>query len=104
MDTDGKRWTVKDRYGNFIYLTQERWEHIIDPNNHPKMELYEEFIKMTIIKGKRHQEPLHHNKYRYKHRFDVLFDEDNQSIEVVVIIDFNNLDIPNNWIVTAYLV
>jgi len=22
-------WTVQDRYGNQIYLTQERWAHIV---------------------------------------------------------------------------
>jgi len=31
MDFD-KRWMVRDRYGNDIYLTDERWEHIIDPD------------------------------------------------------------------------
>ena len=25
----GIRWTVTDRYGNSIYLTDERWEHIV---------------------------------------------------------------------------
>jgi len=37
---EGKRWTVRDRYGYEIYLTEERWEHIIDPENHPEMEAY----------------------------------------------------------------
>lgn len=23
------KWTVRDRYGNEIYLTQERWEYIL---------------------------------------------------------------------------
>lgn len=32
-----KRWTVRDRYGNDIYLTQERWGHIVQPLNHPEM-------------------------------------------------------------------
>jgi hypothetical protein len=31
------RWTVQDRYGNSIYLTQERWEHIVQSVNHPEM-------------------------------------------------------------------
>jgi hypothetical protein len=25
-----KKWTVQDRYGNTIYLTEERWYHILD--------------------------------------------------------------------------
>jgi hypothetical protein len=27
----GRRWEVRDRYGNDIYLTHERWEHIVEP-------------------------------------------------------------------------
>jgi hypothetical protein len=34
------RWIVQDRQGNGIYLTQERWEHIIDPINHSEMAGY----------------------------------------------------------------
>jgi len=29
MALSGKRWTVYDRDGNPIYLTEERWEHIV---------------------------------------------------------------------------
>jgi len=25
-----KKWTVQDRYGNTIYLTEERWHHILE--------------------------------------------------------------------------
>jgi hypothetical protein len=38
----GQRWTLRDRYGNDIYLTDERWEHITNPRNHPEMLDYEE--------------------------------------------------------------
>ena len=31
----GVRWRVSDKNGNSIYLAQERWEHIIEPINHP---------------------------------------------------------------------
>lgn len=48
---DGKRWTVHDAYGNAIYLTQELWEHIIEPFNHPEMSDYEEHLKETIRRG-----------------------------------------------------
>jgi len=24
------KWTVQDRYGNTIYLTEERWKHILE--------------------------------------------------------------------------
>lgn len=51
MGNSGKRWTVQERQGNSVYLTQERWEHIIDKRNHPEMEDYEEYLKTAIKKG-----------------------------------------------------
>ena len=47
------RWKVQDRYGNSIYLPQERWEHIIDSLNHLEMEDYEEGLKETVQTGTR---------------------------------------------------
>lgn len=58
MMTAGKRWIVRDRYGNDIYLTQERWGHIIDRINHPEMAEYEEQLKETIQSGTRQQAGL----------------------------------------------
>ncbi|CAN2047475.1 hypothetical protein GMMP13_420024 [Candidatus Magnetomoraceae bacterium gMMP-13] len=52
----GKRWIIQDRYGNLIYLTNERWQHIIDDMNHPEIEDYEEHLKITIKKARRRQE------------------------------------------------
>lgn len=51
--TTSIRWTVQDRYGNSIYLTQERWEHIIESINHPEIEDYEEELKETVRTGYR---------------------------------------------------
>ena len=96
-----RRWTVRDRYGNLIYLTQERWDHIIDPINHPHVADYEEYLKIAISEGKRRQEALHPDKYRYIHFFDDL-SEDVNCIEVVVNFRFDDRNIPNNWVVTAY--
>jgi len=31
------RWTIQDRNANHIYLTEERWIHIIDDDNHSEM-------------------------------------------------------------------
>jgi hypothetical protein len=47
--TTGRRWTVADRSGREIYLTQERWEHLIEPHNHLEMTLYEEQLKRLTI-------------------------------------------------------
>lgn len=41
----GKRWTIRDRDGNPIYLTEERWHHITEPNGHPEVAEFEEALK-----------------------------------------------------------
>ena len=100
-----KRWTVRDRYGNDIYLTQERWEHIIDSINHPEMFAYENHLKETIESGQRKQDPLNPQKYRYiKAFFDLA--EDNTHIIAIILFRFTEGNegkpIPNNYLVTAY--
>jgi hypothetical protein len=59
------RWTQNNHFSNVIYLTDERWEHIIDGNNHPEMAGFEEYLKKTIRLGTRKQDPLNPHKYRY---------------------------------------
>ena len=61
----GIRWKIRDRYGNEIYLTHERWQHIIASINHPEMANYEEHLKTTIQHGRRRQDLLNPQKYRY---------------------------------------
>jgi hypothetical protein len=101
----GKRWVVHDRYGNKIYLTDERWEHITDPMNHPEMSDYEEHLKETIRSGRRKQDPLNPQKYRYVKAFDDLA-EDNTHVVAIVLFRFSEglggEPVPNNYIVTAY--
>ncbi len=45
MTSPGIRWTTHDRYRNEIYLTHERWQHIIASINHPDMTNYEEHLR-----------------------------------------------------------
>ena len=45
----GKHWTVRDHYGNSIYLTNERWAHIIDPVNHPEMSDFDNHLYCHCI-------------------------------------------------------
>jgi hypothetical protein len=101
----GRRWTVHDTYGNAIYLTRERWEHITEPFNHPEMFAYEEHLKATIRWGQRKQDPLNPRKYRYVKSFDDLA-EDNTHIIAIVLFGFRESKagepVPNNYIVTAY--
>ena len=99
------RWTVQDRYGNSIYLTQERWEHIIESINHPEMEEYEEELKETVKAGTRKQDSLNPQKFRYAKEFDHL-PADNTHIVAIVLFSLRETEIgeiiSNNFIVTAY--
>ena len=101
----GKHCTVRDHYGNSIYLTNERWEHIIDPVNHPEMSDFDNHLKETIRSGARKQDKLNPQKYRYVKPFNNLT-ENNTHIVAIVLFRFeaNNLGnpVPNNYIVTAY--
>lgn len=98
-------WVVHDRYGNDIYLTHERWEHITEEINHPEMSVYEEQLKETVQRGKRKQGTLNPQKYRYSMPFDDLA-EDNTHIIVIVLFRFSegadSEPVPNSYIVTAY--
>lgn len=100
-----RRWSERDRYGNDIYLTDERWEHITEPANHLEMLTYEDELRRTIRSGRRKQEALNPQKYRYVKAFDNLA-EFNTHIVAIVLFRFtegeNGLLTPNNYIVTAY--
>ncbi|MCC7190300.1 MAG: hypothetical protein IT312_16310 [Anaerolineales bacterium] len=104
--TDPIRWTVKDKFGNSIYLTQERWEHIIEAINHPEMKEYEEELKETVKTGARKQDSLNPQKYRYSKEFDNL-PADNTHVVAIVLSGARENEIgeivSNNFIVTAYL-
>ncbi len=102
---DGRRWTVRDRYSNEIYITQERWAHIIEPLSHPEMSACEGHVQEAIQSGRRRQDSLNPQKYRYVKAFDDLA-EDNTHIVVIVLFRFvegpGGEPIPNNYVVTAY--
>jgi hypothetical protein len=103
--TTGRRWTVFDYGGREVYLTQERWEHIIAPYNHPEMEAYEEHLQETIRHSARQQDSLNPLKYRYTRAFTDLV-EDNTHIVAIVLFriseDETGVPVPNSYIVTAY--
>ena len=102
---EGRRWIVRDRMGHAIYLTNERWEHIIDLNNHPEMSAYEEQLKATIQTGTRKQDLLNPTKYRYAKEFSDLAAA-NTHIIAIVLFRFSESVVgtllANNYIVTAY--
>jgi hypothetical protein len=96
----------RDRYGHAVYLTHERWHHIIGAMNHPEMTLYEEHLKETIQLGQRRQDALSPQKYRYVKACADL-PEGKTHIVAIVLFRFSQGDDgkpnPNNYIVTAYM-
>lgn len=101
---EGRRWIEQDRFGNEIYLTDERWEHITNPMNHPEMLEYEEDLRETIRIGRRKQDALNPQKYLYSKEFD---DLTAQNTHIVAVVFFRFAEdktgeiLPNNFIVTA---
>lgn len=54
---------VTDRWGNRITLTDERWQHIIEW--HPELDGFKEEVLNTIRMGRRRQDPIDQQKYKY---------------------------------------
>lgn len=98
MPRRGKIWTERDRYGNEVYLTWERWEEHILPG-HPTMEGQLENVRRTIQEGRRWQDPLNSNRYHYR-LWDVDLPEDYNCVVVVVIVRPAQKE---RFVVTAYL-
>lgn len=98
-----KKWTVQDRYGNTINLTEERWHHILE--SRPELEShFGEFLE-TIRTGRRKQDALIPNEYRYFKEFDALQPENNHLIVVVIFktqLDEVGNYVPNNFVVTGW--
>ncbi len=88
--------TVTDRYGNPIYLTDERWQHIVD--THPYMVGYKDPLFQTLRTGRRKQDPFDLTKYKYDKRFADLEIGFNHMIVVVKCERAKD----NNFVLTAY--
>jgi hypothetical protein len=98
-----KKWTVKDRYNNTIYLTDERWYHILE--SRPELEPYFDEFLDTIRTGRRKQDALIPNEYRYFKQFDTLLPENNHLVVVVIFkTQLNKVGnyVSNNFVVTGW--
>ncbi len=84
---------IQDRYGNHIELTEERWSHIA--TYHPELENCREKIVETIQKGRRRQDALELEKYKYIRKFNDLPLSYTHLVAVVKMIR-------NNFVLTAY--
>jgi hypothetical protein len=98
-----RRWTVRDRHGREIYITEERWKHIIE--EHEELRGHFDDVLDAVHKGRRRQEPTDPRSYRYYWRCDGL-PEGYTHIMVIVAFRFRILPDgtvePNNFIVTAW--
>lgn len=98
-----KKWTVQDRYGNTIYLTEERWQHILE--SRPELEPLLDQLLETVQTGRRKQDSLTANEYRYYKQFDELLPENNHLVAIVIFktqLDETGHYIPNNFVVTGW--
>ncbi len=85
--------TIRDRYGNQIELTDESWFYIV--TYHPEMEDFREEVLETIRKGRRRQDAIEPEKYKYVRKFDDLPMNYTHLVAVVKMIR-------NNFVLTAY--
>ncbi|HXV63627.1 MAG TPA: hypothetical protein VEK15_23200 [Vicinamibacteria bacterium] len=105
MAGGGIRWTARDRYGNDVYLTDERWRHITESWGHPEMAQFEDELRETVRAGDRQQDSLNPEKYRYVKEFDDLPEHNTHIVAVVLfksIVSEGAKSVPNNFVVTAY--
>ncbi len=98
-----RKWTVQDRNGNTVYCTKERWQHILE--SRPELEpLLDEFLE-TVRTGRRKQDALIPNEYRYYKHFDELLPENNHLVVIVVFktrLNEHGKYVPNNFVVTGW--
>ena len=52
-----EKWIIRDRYDNEIYLTEERWDHILE--YHPELEGHLDNVLNSLKQGRRKQEPIY---------------------------------------------
>ena len=99
-----QRWTVTDRQGREIYLTQERWEHIL--SKHAELHGRLEDVLSTICMGRRKQSKLDPQTFCYYRRVAGL-PEPYDTILIFVAFRYrpspeNNAVVSNNFVTTAW--
>lgn len=99
-----QRWTVRDRQGREIYLTQERWEHIL--SKHSELWGRLEDVLTTIRVGRRKQSKSDPQTYCYYRKIATLTPPYDT---IMVFVAFRYRDLPesnkqiiNNFVTTAW--
>lgn len=99
------RTRVVDRWGNEIYLTEERWHHILE--THDEMRDYRDALVQTLRAGERRQDAFDMSKYKYSLPFADLPEAFTHIVVVVKCthrVTGRGEDVPNNFVLTAYQV
>ena len=98
-------WEVHDRYGNRIYMTAERWAHALEKR--PWLDDFFDDALDTVRNGRRQQDPLNPQKYKY---YRPCFDLEPEYNNIVVIVLFKTSwdeagrIIANNYVVNVWAV
>lgn len=90
---------VADGFGHEIYLTDERWQHIVD--EHPEMEGFEQRVLDTLRLGRRFQDSVRPDVFLYSRDCPDL-PAGNTTIVVVVRFGVRPDGGANNFVLTAY--
>ncbi|MBI3800134.1 MAG: hypothetical protein HY268_24555 [Deltaproteobacteria bacterium] len=97
--------STRDKLGNEIYLTDERWAHIVE--THEEMIFYRNHIFVTLRTGQRRQDAFDPSKYKYTKRFTDLTEGFTHIVVVVKLTqreDAQGTERSNNFVLTAYQV
>jgi hypothetical protein len=92
-------WTIQDKFGNKIYLTEERWEHIQERHDELVGRLND--LLDTLQYGERKQECLDPQQYRYRRAYEDLLYGFNHIVAIVVF-RYDASGKSNNFVVTAW--
>lgn len=90
---------VVDQYGNVVYLTDERWKHILE--RHSELDGHRTEILHAVRSAKRRRDAFELDTFYYKKMLSRPIDGLDY-LEVVVICHWHSGK-PNNFVVTAYL-
>lgn len=98
-------WEVYDRYGNKIYMTAERWNHALEKR--PWLaDLFADTLD-TLRHGRRQQDPLNPQKYKYYRPCPDLEPEYNHIVAIVLFKTKTNeagQTVANNYVVNVWAV
>jgi hypothetical protein len=87
-------WMVQDRTGRAIYLTEERWQHIV--SRHHALAGHLDDVLKTLQFGRRRQDAVQPFKYFYRRRCKTLPGHYN-SITVVILSRGDNRYVVTAW-------